>query len=202
MASDTTKKLLWGALSLALIAGGIGLMASVSDTANKLKSANPARASEPPAFLAGTPPAYLYAYVQGDFEGERLEGAHWSRYKERVVWPVEPNWEKAEVIRGFRMQSGPTTQREATIEVTYDVLGHLDLHTFTYKPAPERQIVPFLMVPRASGYVIGTPMLKPHVGAEGAIAYLERMRAQYKQHEGNITRSIAAIRAEAAVVRP
>lgn len=196
MASETTKKLLWGALSLALIAGGIGLMAWVNNTAQQVKATS---ASEPPAFLAGTPPAYLHEYVQGDFAGQRLEGANWVTYKERVIWPVEPSWEKADVVRSFRMQSGPTTRREATIEVTYDVLGELNLHTFTYKPAPERQIVPYLMVPRQDRYRIGTPMVRPHVGAEAAIAYLERMRPQYKHYAGNIQKSIAAIQADAAV---
>jgi hypothetical protein len=195
MASETTKKLLWGALSLALVAGGIGLMVWVNDTARQVKATS---ASEPPAFLAGTPPAYLHAYVQGDFAGQRLEAANWVTYKERVIWPVEPNWEKADVIRGFRMQSGPTTRREATIEVTYDVLGELNLHTFTYKPAPERQVVPYLMVPRQDRYRIGTPMVRPHVGVEAAIAHLERMRAQYKHHEPNIQKAIAALKAEAA----
>lgn len=194
MANDTTKKLLWGALSLALVAGGIGLMVWVNQTATEIKAARP---SEPPAFLAGTPPAYLHEYVQGDFLGDRLEAANKARYKEMVAWPTEPNWELAAVIRGFRMQSGPTTRTEASIEVTYDTLGELNLHDFTYKPAPQREILPFVLVPGKERYTIVSPMLKPHVGVEAAIAFLERMEVNNARYRANIRQSIDRIRADA-----
>ena len=193
MANETTKKLLWGALALGLVAGGIGLMVWVNQTAAELKATQP---SEPPVFLAGTPPAYLYEYVQGDFKGERLEAANKARYKERVLWPTEPNWETAAVIRSFRMQSGPTTRTEASIEVTYDTLGELNLHDYTYRSAPKREILPFVLVPGQERYKIVSPILKPHVGAEAAIAFLERMSVNYQQFRPNIQRSIERIKAD------
>ncbi|MNT65167.1 hypothetical protein D3C72_2031280 [compost metagenome] len=114
-----------------------------------------------------------------------------------VAWPTEPNWELAAVIRGFRMQSGPTTRTEASIEVTYDTLGELNLHDFTYKRAPQREILPFVLVPGKERYMIVSPILKPHVGVEAAIAFLERMDVNNVQYRANIRQSIDRIRADA-----
>jgi hypothetical protein len=185
--------IVFGLVALALIGAGVGLIHWAGNTAKELKATAP---SEKPMFLEGTPQAYLYEWVESDFRGQRLEGANWLRLKDMVVWPNEPNWDHAYVISSYRLQSGPVTTQEANIEVTYDTLGELDTEVFTYEHSPSRQTVPFLMLPHAGRWRVGSPRLQPHVGPEAAIEYLQRMAINYKQYRKNIDASIAAIRAD------
>lgn len=194
MDRDTRSKLLWGLLGVALIGGGIGLMAWVNRTAAELKATGP---SAPPTFQVGTPPYWLHEYVQADFQGDRLEKANWPRLKQMVIWPTEANWDSAYVIRSFRLQSGPVTPKEATVEVTYETLGELNVHEFTYTPSPSRQTVPYALVPGQERWLIGVPILKPHVGPDAAVAYLERMKVHNPKRQAAIQAAIDGIRADA-----
>jgi hypothetical protein len=194
-----SQRALWILGGLALLGGGSWLYQWLDQTRTEVTANAP---SQPPPFLAGTPSAYLHDYVQADFQGDRLEKANWPRFKQQVVWPVEPNWETAYVIRSFRVQTGPVTGQQATVEVTYDTLGELNLFTFVYETSPTRQTVPYLLVPGDDRWKIGAPMLKPHVGPESAIAFLERMAVHYVQYRENIKRAIARIRADAGLPEP
>lgn len=147
----------------------------------------------PPPFEEGSPAGALHAYLEGDFAGERLERASWSKYKHMVLWPTEPKWDSAYVIRSFRVESGPITGRKSSAEATFDTMGELDLDRYTYTASPTRQRVPYELVTSTEGWVLGTPTLRPHVGPEAAIAFLKRMRVGFPTLRGAIDASIKAI---------
>lgn len=200
MDDDRLKRLGWGVAAVVMVGIGIALMRTspAPEPGVLVPSGGPASQappSEKPMFLEGTPQAYLYDYVEADYNGERLEGANWEKFKNEVIWPVEPNWGSAYVIRSYRLQSGPMTGKDATVEVTYDTLGELDTETFVYTPSPSRQTVPYTMVPRQDRWRIGLPMLRPHVGTEATVRYLERMKVNYPQYRTHIDQSIAALKA-------
>lgn len=195
MDAQTKKLIPWVLLALALIGAGVGLLHWVGRTETDLKAASPP--SEKPMFLEGTPQAALYQYVESDFQGERLEAASWLKFKELVIWPNEPNWDHAYVISRYRVQAGPQSGHDASVEVTYDTLGELDTEVYTYEHSPSRQTVPFTMVPKKGVWKVGMPRLQPHPGAQATIDYLERMAVHYPRYKKNIDASIAAIRADA-----
>ena len=193
MPRSTLIRALWGLLAVGLIGGGFWLFRWVSAADQAFQAQAPAT----PAYLPGTPAALLADYVAGDFAGERLEGANWLKYKRMVIWPTEPSWESAYVVRSYRLQPAQTTPRQAMVEVTYHTLGELNVHSFTYTPSPTRHTVAFTLVPRQGEWKIGHPILRPHVSPEAAIAHMERMATLYPQRRADIQRAIAAVRADA-----
>ena len=151
-----------------------------------------------PLYMPGTPAGLLATYLDGDFHGERLERALWlTKYRAYGIWPNEPAWSSAYVIARYRLQSNAMTVRDADVEATFDTLGELDLQTFVYQHSPSRQTVPYKLLNGPKGWQIAFPMLKPHVGPQAAIAYLQRMAVGYPHQRGAIAASIAAIEAEA-----
>lgn len=190
------------------VLGGLALVAiagSVAWVGLTVRQAPTGPGSAAPAFLAGTPGARLDEYVAADAAGERLERATWPRFKTMVVWPNEPAWDEAYVIRSYRVSidpTHPTTPNKAEGEVFYDTLGVLNLETFTYDASPTRQTVPFSLLIVQGNWKLGVPMLRPHPLPDPTLAYLRRMREHYKVHRPAIDASIKAIARDAAAVPP
>ena len=168
--------------------------------------ASPAAPMQYPPGSAG---GRLEEYVQRDFEGLRLERASWAIVKDWVVWTAEPAWDAAYVVRSYRLRMGKppaapgdTLATSQDFEVLYDTLGELDLASFGYVPSPSRQAPAYTVVNERGGWRLGVPLLKPHVGAEGAIAFLTRMRGVYTTRTAIIDQSIARIRQDAAATPP
>lgn len=188
-----------------LAATAAAVLAAVVTLAER-KSEPPAspvpRDAGPAAFPEGTAGARLAEYVAGDFGGERLERATWLKYKGWVMWPTEPAWDEAYVVRSYALAKVASTASEATAEVRYDTLGVLNLTTFAYETSPTQQAVPFKLLLSEGAWKIGVPMLRPHPGPEAAIAYLGRMREHYTKQAPAIAKALAAIRADAAKPAP
>src|SRR4051812_43477684 len=85
------------------VAAVVGIFVSMKGGPQPPLSTEPPRS--PPPFDEGSPSGALWSYLQGDFAGERLERATWSKYKELVLWPTEPKWESAYVVRSFRVET-------------------------------------------------------------------------------------------------
>ncbi len=160
------------------------------------------RDAGPVRFQEGTAGARLAEYVAGDFAGERLERASWLKYKGWVMWPTEPGWDEAYVVRAYQLAKVSSTASEATAEVHYDTLGILNLTTFTYATSPSQQAVPFKLLLSEGAWKIGVPMLRPHPGPEATVAFLGRMREHYERQGPAIAQAIATIQADAARPAP
>ncbi|MDB5097948.1 MAG: hypothetical protein JWM80_2369 [Cyanobacteria bacterium RYN_339] len=156
----------------------------------------------PPPFDEGSPAGSLWSYLQGDFAGERLERATWTKYKEMVLWPAEPKWESAYVVRSFRVEGGKVEGKKAAAECTFDTMGELDLETYKYQTSPTRQVVPYQLEFGPDTWKIGLPMLRPHVGPEAAIAFLRRMEVGYPRLKAQIEGAITTIDADARAKQP
>jgi hypothetical protein len=191
---------LTGALAVAAIAAVGGIFLAMRGGPEPPAPTEPPRS--PPPFDEGSPASALYAYVQDDFSGDRLERANWGKFKPRVLWPSEPKWESAYVVRSFRVESGKLEPKRAQAEAAYDTMGELNLETFDYKSSPTRQVVPYSLELGPEDWRIGLPMLRPHVGPEGAIAFLRRMEVGYPKLKAKIQASIEQIDADARAKRP
>jgi len=189
-----------GGLALVAIAAGVAFVGLTA------RDAPPgAGGGAPAAFVAGTAGARLEEYVTGDAAGERLERATWAKYKLMVVWPNEPAWDEAYVIRSQRIAMNPALPGaviKAEGEVTYDTLGVLNLNTFDYETSPTRQTVPFSLLLLENTWKIGVPMLRPHPLADPTLAYLRRMREHYVTRRPAIDAAIKAIARDAAAPAP
>lgn len=189
------------------VIGGLLFLVVLAAFVHQFMHAHPtenAVASSAPLFQPGTPPGDLTTYLQGDFEGERLQRASWAKYQHLVDWATEPNWSSAWVIREYRVTSGRTTLTSATAEATYDTLGELDLDTFAYTPSPSRQTVPYSLThydPKGP-WKLAIPMLQPHVGVQGAIAHLKRMEVIFPARKAVIDQSIEKIETQAKTASP
>lgn len=199
MATGSRAANLIGGLALVAIAAGVAYVGLTARDA-----APGAGGAAPPAFVAGTAGARLEEYVAGDAAGERLERATWAKYKPMVVWPNEPAWDEAYVIRAHRIAMDPLPPKavKAAGEVTYDTLGVLNLNTFEYETSPTRQTVPFELLRIQDQWKIGVPMLRPHPLADPTLAYLRRMREHYVTRRPAIDAAIKAIARDAASAAP
>jgi hypothetical protein len=158
---------------------------------------------QPPEYMQGTPQGLLHDYLEGDFEGERLERATWpTKYKNMVSWENEPLWDTCYIINRYVIQSGNTTLQRAQAAVTYETMGEMSLESYEYRPSPSRQTVPFTLELSKTGWRISYPMLKPHVSPEAAIAFLQRMEVGYPQLRSRIQRSIDTIKAQMNSLAP
>jgi hypothetical protein len=188
------------ALAVAAVVAVAGIAFSLRGGPQAPLETEPPRS--PPPFQEGSPANALWSYLQGDFSGERLERATWTKYKELVLWPAEPKWESAYVVRSFRVESGKLEGKKATCESTFDTMGELDLETFKYQTSPTQQVVPYTLEAGKEAWKIGLPMLRPHVGPEAAIAFLHRMEVGYPRLKPQIAASIQQITADARAKKP
>lgn len=182
------------------LAGGVILLAGALLFSLATSSSDPPTPSVPGhvTYLPGTPGERLSGYVDADFRGERLERAAWAIFKSQVMWPTEPAWDEAYIVRSTTIAMGPTKPDSADATTTYDTLGVLSLESFVYETSPSSQRVPFKLLNTGGTWKIGLPMLRPHPSPEAAIAYLERMGSYYTQKRAVINASIKAIQADAA----
>lgn len=150
-------------------------------------------------FIATLPAGKVETYVEGDFQGERLEGANWAaKYKKLVNWSTEPNWDQAYIIRSYNVESGKVGKDQAEAVVTYDTMGELDLDLLTYTPSPTRQSVTFTLKKENDEWLIAFPTLRPHPSLEAAIAHLERMAVGYPLKRPAIEELLTQLRSEQA----
>lgn len=188
----STLRILIGVTLAAVAFGAAAYYATTQKgpAASVVSSPTPA----PRQFLEGTPAGLLETYLQGDAQGERLERANWPKYREMVLWPREPLWDSAYIIRDYRIHSGEVAMPSAGAEVTFRTLGELNLETFVYTPSPTTQTVPYKLIAEQSRWKIAHPMLRPHVSPGGAVGFLERMAVGHPDKKDAIERSIQAIR--------
>lgn len=153
-------------------------------------------------FAEHTPAGSLETYIDGDFKGERLEGANWAaKYKALVNWQTEPSWDQAYILRTYNIETGKTGDRQSTAFVTYDTLGEFDLDTFKYTASPTRQTVTYTLEKDKDTWLVGYPMLRPHVSIDAMIAHLERLAVGYPLKKPAIDTGIEQLRAEKARVK-
>lgn len=191
----------WYAGAAVVVLAGLALTLARpgAEPGSRVPTSPAPRDAGPATFPAGTAGHRLVEYVAGDFAGERLERASWLKYKGWVMWPTEPAWDEAYVVRSYQPGKVTAAGTEATAEVRYETLGILDLATFAYETSPSTQAVPFKLLVSEGAWKIGLPMLRPHPGPEAAIAFLERMKVHFKKQGPTIEKSIAAIRKDAGL---
>ena len=193
----------FGFLAVVAIAGLAFAMYGSSGGRGPIAMPTPTPVTSPPAFGEGTPAGVVHTYLEGDFAGERLERASWAKFQRMVLWPSEPKWDSAYVVRSFRVESGKQDKHDASADATFDTLGELDLEQFVYTTSPSEQTVPYMLTSNAKvGWLIAQPMLKPHSGPEATIAFLKRMRVGYPTLAYHIDASIKQIAADARKGRP
>lgn len=170
-------------------------------------AASPSAAAATPApadskarkFLEHTPAGRVETYVDGDWNGERLEAANWpAKYKALVNWATEPSWDQAYLIRSYNIETGKEGDRQATAFVTYDTLGEFELDTFKYTASPTRQTVTYTLEKDKDQWLVGYPMLRPHVSVPAMIAFLERQAQAYPLKKPAIDEALTQLRAEQA----
>lgn len=180
------------------------VMASASPAAASPSAAASVAAATPmPAeskarkFLDHTPAGRVETYVDGDYNGERLEGANWAaKYKKLVNWATEPTWDQVYVIRSYNVETGKVGDPRSTAFVTYDTLGEFDLDLLKYTVSPTRQTVTFTLEKEKGEWLIAYPTLRPHVNMHVLIAHLERMAVGYPLKKPAIDEALTALRAE------
>lgn len=162
-----------------------------------LRTSPTSPSSQGPGTLAGTPGAALATYLEGDFRGERLEGASWLTYRERVSWSTEPSWHAAWVVKRYEMAPAKMTGRTASIDVTYETLGELDLNTFVFRPSPTIHTVTYRLEAPSGVWKLTDPMLQPHPSVPAAKSFLKRMSVGHADRRVEIARAIQAMRVTA-----
>jgi len=70
-----------------------------------------------------SPSGVVRKYCQLDFDGSRLSSAMWKRVSPLVSWEDEPGWDTYTVVSGFQILSEKQSKDEATISVSFSVVG-------------------------------------------------------------------------------
>lgn len=65
-------------------------------------------------------------YCQFDFDGSRLSGKTWKELESLIGYEEEPGWDRAVVVRGFKVSRVKVTRNTATAHVEYAVVGQLE----------------------------------------------------------------------------
>lgn len=100
--------------------------------------------------LAGSSPAEIVQqYCQYDFEGARLSSETWPQVAHLISWEVEPGWDIASGVAGFRVVSEKMSGNKATVQVLYLVTPN-ELVEFTLQKFDET-------------WRIVSPIHQPHV---------------------------------------
>lgn len=72
-----------------------------------------------PCFADVSPSETVQQYCQLDYDGQRLSSASWPRVAHLVSWQVEPGWDMATGVTGFRITSEMVDGNSATIQVLF-----------------------------------------------------------------------------------
>lgn len=122
-------------------------------------------AAGPSAAAELGPQSVVRQFCQADGNGQRITLPGWAALAPLLRWPYEPAWDTIILITGYNVRGPqPADEHGLTVEVRYDVIGHIS--PLGFNPEPQLESITYRVQPDEQGnwHILG-PLPPPHLFA-------------------------------------
>jgi hypothetical protein len=115
-------------------------------------------------------------YCHLDFEGTRLSSNNpdAAKYDGLVVWPNEPGWDGAVVVKDFAITRFWFERSQSFVTVQYFVLGNM-ADTEVTATRQHKELVTFVLTRSGDTWKIAHPLIPPHISVHASITALDSL---------------------------
>jgi len=156
-----------------------------------------------------SPESVAKLYCQRDFDGARTKTETYSEMDHLYLWPAEPGWDGATLVRRYRVLSSHIDDTHAVVTVEYEALG--DISAWEFKEEHKSTQVEFKLelgskewewkndepelITSALAWRITAPTFEPHISVPYAIKHFSSLPRNDSDPDRHLEKVLARLRA-------
>lgn len=156
-----------------------------------------------------SPESVVKLYCQKDFDGARTTSKTLPEVDHLYLWPDEPGWNTATLVRRYRVLSSRVDSSHAVVTVEYETLG--DISAWALKEEHKSTRVEFklelgnkewgwkndqrVLVTSNMAWRITAPIIPPHISIPFAKKYFTSLPPNDRDPEHHLEKVVARLRA-------